>query len=295
MPKGTDRNFGCLVIPCYNEAQRFDAAHVASLLSQSDSLSVLLVDAGSTDRTLEVLRHASQQLGTRVTAVKQGQNLGKGEAVRFGMGIALERGAKVTGFADADFATPVSELLRLFDTLRTSPEIKGVMGSRVPRIGTELKRGVQRHLLSRLFATAAGAVLGTAVYDTQCGAKFFVVDDVFKRAISQPFSSRWVFDVELLGRLTGRFVIASQYEPNISTNFWNLRQLKEVPLDHWTEVGGSKLKWTGMAEAALDLTRFALRKKRTTTNARASSPLVSVGTDELNASHRNNALSQETP
>ncbi len=269
-----------LVIPCFNEALRFEQKFVAELLAAHATLNVLLVDAGSSDATWSVLRAAADALGSRVQCVQQNQNLGKGEAVRFGMRKLCERKpaekgpVTIVGFADADFATPPRELLRLLRILEEQQGLRATLGSRVPRLGAHLHRTVERHLLSRIFATGASLVLGTLVYDTQCGAKFFRVDDAFRAAIAEPFSSRWVFDVELLGRLLGRFA-------NTATYSWTRDQLLEVPLDAWSEVAGSKLNRMGMFEAAKDLLMFARRRNR--------SPIASPAVHEKNESEQPHA------
>src|ERR1041384_6274866 len=62
----------------------------------------------------------------------------------------------------------------------------------------------RRHYLGRIFATAVSLALHSPVYDTQCGAKLFRPGAPLRDALSAPFRSRWIFDVELLARLDRR-------------------------------------------------------------------------------------------
>jgi dolichyl-phosphate beta-glucosyltransferase len=87
--------------------------------------------------------------------------------------------------------------------------------------------------------------LGVAVYDTQCGAKLFRATDETQTLFLQPFSSRWIFDVEILARL-----VATAGDGRAE------QMIYECPLDRWTDVGGSQLKPRDFARAAVDLARI---------------------------------------
>ncbi|MDQ1419024.1 MAG: hypothetical protein QOJ52_986, partial [Acidimicrobiaceae bacterium] len=76
-----------------------------------------------------------------------------------------------------------------------------MLGSRIARLGSTIERTARRHLLGRVFATAASVALGCQVYDTQCGAKVFRVTPALTVALQRPFRSAWAFDVELQSRL----------------------------------------------------------------------------------------------
>ena len=78
---------------------------------------VILVDDGSTDRTLEMLNNLSLQFPTDIKVLPLPRNVGKGEAVRAGFNFAFELGATQVLFCDADFATGPQDLLRLCNTL----------------------------------------------------------------------------------------------------------------------------------------------------------------------------------
>ena len=86
------------------------------------------------------------------------------------------------------------------------------------------------------------------MYDTQCGAKFFRNSESLRDALSQPFHSRWSFDVELLGRLLrGR-----DGAPPIP-----LAEFIEVPLKQWRDIGGSKVSAASSVKAGVDLALIA--------------------------------------
>ena len=177
------------------------------MLTADDRVSLVLVDDGSTDRTLDLLRSIERDT-SRVTVIALPRNRGKGEAVRAGLVSALAADPSWLGYVDADMATPASEILRLLDVAAGTPGVDVVLGSRVALLGRDVQRSAFRHYTGRVYATLASLVLAKAVYDTQCGAKLFRRTNAFDRSIVAPFRSRWAFDVELLGRLESAGVAA---------------------------------------------------------------------------------------
>jgi len=229
------------VIPCYNEEKRLDPKQIEALVADP-RVAVVLVDDGSKDGTRALLNDIASRAPERIAVCGLDKNGGKAEAVRRGLLTAIGAGADVVGFADADFATPVHELLRLLDELaKSAADI--VIGSRVLRLGASIDRKPLRHLVGRVFATVAAAAVGVPVYDTQCGAKLFRVNPQLEAALRTPFSSRWSFDVELLCRLYGRLGEGTAQ---------GLVAL-EVPLSEWHEVSGSKLHIGSMAKSFAEL------------------------------------------
>ncbi len=245
-----------IVVPCYNEEARFASDGFASLLREGVDL--LFVDDGSRDGTASVLARFCAAHPTRARSLSLAANRGKAEAVREGMRNALDSGALVVGYLDADLATPPHELLRLLDEMHARGAAV-VLGARVQLLGSRIDRRRARHYLGRIFATAASAVLDLPVYDTQCGAKLFRSSPALVRALEEPFLSRWVFDVELLGRLRAG--------GEDGDGALDATDFLEVPLREWADVGGSKLGPSSMARSGLELVRIGLdmrnRRRRT--------------------------------
>ena len=189
-----------VVVPCFNEAARLDRAAYEQFLARTDVV-LVFVDDGSADATLEILRKISEAAPRRNGSRAACAQSGKSEAIRAGVHYALEHGAECVGYWDADLATPLAEIDTFRRMLEERPELVGVFGSRIRRLGAAITRDPLRHYFGRVFATFASMVLDLAVYDTQCGAKLFRVNDDLRRAFSTPFLSRWIFDVELLARI----------------------------------------------------------------------------------------------
>lgn len=230
-----------VVVPCFNEARRLDLSEMEALADVSGSR-VLAVDDGSTDATPELLGKLADADRDRFQVLTLPANAGKGEAVRLGLLAAIDGGAVVVAYCDADFATPPAEVARLVAAVRDDPLVDVAIGSRVAMLGADIRRSAVRHYRGRLFATAGSLVLGVAVYDTQCGAKVFRVTDELRAALARRFVSRWAFDVELLGRL-------------LRSPGYEARSV-ELPLRVWREPGGSKVTpWAGL-RAAADLVRI---------------------------------------
>ncbi len=232
------------VVPCFDEAKRLDAAPFHELVAD-ERVGVIAVDDGSRDATRAILERIAAELGGRMRVLALDDNRGKGEAVRAGMAAALGEGAAIVGYADADFATPPSELSRLLDELERH-RVEVVLGARILRLGADIRRNEIRHYAGRVFATVSARTVGVPIYDTQCGAKLFRRSAALEASLEEPFSSRWSFDVELLARLVGRL-------PTPRGVTITPAQVLEVPLLQWHDIGGSKLRLPGMARAFADL------------------------------------------
>lgn len=243
-----------IVVPAYNEAERFDADAFLAYLDADPRMAWLLVDDGSADETARLLETTAERAPSRVAAMRLERNSGKAEAVRRGLLRALETECDVVGYFDADLATPVSALTEMRDALAANPAVDIVLASRVQLLGREIDRNPMRHYAGRVFATAASTLLAIPVYDTQCGAKLFRVNDALRDALAEPFVSRWVFDVELFRRLQIARA-ARGLSPFEAATI-------EHPLGTWTDVDGSKVRPADFPKALLELHRIHRRYGR---------------------------------
>ena len=257
-----------IVVPCYNEAARLDLAAFAAFLEHSDGVSLLLVDDGSTDGTPRMLEQLRSRYPQRVAVLGLGTNVGKAEAVRRGMKLALRREPALVGYWDADLATPLEAILDFRTVLDQRSELVLVMGSRVALLGRQIRRSWKRHLLGRSFATAASLVLGLTVYDTQCGAKLFRVTRETAALFERPFRARWIFDVEILARMVASARTGGERAA--------ADRIYEFPLERWQDVQGSRLKSYDFLVAATDLAaiRWRYLSGRSPRVARKSPPVT---------------------
>jgi dolichyl-phosphate beta-glucosyltransferase len=254
-----------VVVPCFNEERRIDERAFSGIVA-SDRVRLLFVDDGSTDHTGRILA-AMADASEAIEVFTLPSNAGKAEAVRRGLLVAVRNGATTVGYYDADLATPPQELLRLIETLDARSDLAGVLGSRVARLGSSIERNAVRHYLGRAYATLASMALGITVYDTQCGAKVFRVNETFVAALAEPFRSSWAFDVELLDRL----LRGTGQAPGLSVDAF-----AELPLATWHDVAGSKLRLAPALTALFDLLPIARRTRRTGRTGRSidsSAPL----------------------
>lgn len=232
-----------IVIPAYNEAERLDRAPFDAYLRADSARQLLFVNDGSTDATASMLDAMVAEHPGQVRVIHLARNGGKGEAVRHGLLAAHEAGHAVAVFLDADLAAPLATADLLVEELRTVPSLTLVIGSRVKLLGWAIERSERRHYLGRVFATFASLALALPVYDTQCGAKAVRCGAV-RELLAVPFSSRWLFDVELIARVRDRYGVAA---------------IREMPLPEWRDPGGSKVRLRDFLMAPLELWRIRRR------------------------------------
>jgi glycosyltransferase involved in cell wall biosynthesis len=227
-----------LIVPCFNEAERIDVAAFSAFAKAEPSVRLLFVDDGSRDDT-------AARCATLGEVIRLPTNVGKGEAVRAGVLAALDGGAAVVGWWDADLATPLDEVARLRAALRG--DVAFVLGSRVKLLGRTIDRSLVRHYLGRVAATGVSLTLGLRIYDSQCGAKLMRAS-LAAELFNPPFLTPWMFEVELLARLRHR-------RPGWTSSDVE-RVVHEVPLHRWREVPGSRLRWTDVVAVPWQLWRI---------------------------------------
>jgi len=241
-----------LVVPCFNEAGRWDEDYWSGMVTETDATYVF-VDDGSTDDTRNILSTFASQ--HRALTAHMGRNAGKAEAVRLGWQEILQtedaKSISALGFIDADGAfspNDVSRLTQLTNRSGPDPGTEAWWSSRVALAGRNIQRNIWRHYLGRGVATFLSWGEATIPYDTQSGLKLFEPNDAFIASIREPFETRWLFELEILIRfaqLAGR-----------PMNVW------EMPLSTWIDIAGSKVSRRESARIARELMRLKTLQRR---------------------------------
>jgi len=233
-----------LVVPCYNEQHRLDLGSFASYNLDWIEITYLFVNDGSTDKTAEILESFCHKY-PRAMLLNLDSNVGKGPAVRQGIQFFLAQNQMdFLGYWDGDLSTPLTEIGPMLKIFNKYPRVKFCLGSRLLRLGANVKRGQIRHYLGRIFATVASSILNLSVYDSQCGAKIFRAD-VGQKIFADSFKSKWFFDVELLFRF-------KQLSLPSTIN----HEIYEYMISTWKDRAGSKLKLTDFLSAPLEMLKL---------------------------------------
>ena len=243
-----------IVVPCFNEAERLRTDEFARFAAAVPPTGFVMVNDGSTDGTLEILRKLEERDPGRLVVLDLQPNRGKAEAVRAGMRHALRQDCRYAGYWDADLATPLAEIPRFVEVLEERSEYDLVMGSRVRLLGRSIERRPVRHYLGRVFATAASTLLRLPVYDTQCGAKLFRNTAEVAALFEEPFATRWIFEVEFIARWIRARRGGSR--PHVAESIY------ELPLRQWHDVAGSKVRALDFPKAMVELLRIHRRYLR---------------------------------
>lgn len=187
-----------VVIPVYNEESRVGETLEYSLVylkKKKIRSEILVVDDGSKDKTLEVVRKFKTKAGggIAVKILKHEMNRGKGAAVQTG---ALAAKGETILFMDADNATPLSEFDKFKPLLKEGIEV--IVGSRaVNRKEVKIPQPLYRQALGRLANLLIQLMVVPGIWDTQCGFKAFS-RNASRRIFPLQTIKRFGFDFELL-------------------------------------------------------------------------------------------------
>ncbi len=232
-----------IVIPAYNEAGRIPAtlqSVVGCIRQHGWSAEVVVVDDGSTDATVEVVRAFAAD-APEVRLLQNPGNRGKGYSVRSGILQAL---GEVVMFTDADLSAPMEEAERLFAAIAAGADI--AIGSRwLEKDRQTHRQPFYRQFFGRCFNGVTRLVMGLKFADTQCGFK------AFTRAAAQTVFQlqtieRWGFDPEILfialkrGYRVVEVPVSWAHDERTRMSYLKdgLKMLEEIAIVRWNALTG---------------------------------------------------------
>jgi dolichyl-phosphate beta-glucosyltransferase len=182
-----------IIIPAHNEENRLPRSLeqvFAFLEKQNYEAEVLVIENGSTDRTLEIAEGFAQR-HTNLRVIHEAGR-GKGLAVRKGM---LEAKGQYRFMCDADLSMPIEEVNKFVPPALSGFDV--AIGSREVRGAVRYEEPFYRHFGGRLINFLIRVLILPKLQDTQCGFKCFraeAAEDLFRR---QRLNG-WSFDIEVL-------------------------------------------------------------------------------------------------
>jgi glycosyltransferase involved in cell wall biosynthesis len=193
-------------IPCFNEEAQLPTtlSRLPRQIDGFDSVEWLIVDDGSTDRTIEVARAAGVDHVVRLT-----NNKGLAAAFQAGLDAGLKLGADVIVNTDADNQYEGADIPKL-----VAPILSGhadmVVGDR--QIGTIAHFSAGKKLLQRLGSWVVRQASSTEIPDTTSGFRAYNRE----AALSMQAVSRFTYTLETIIQ-AGKLLVAVEHVP-IRTN-----------------------------------------------------------------------------
>ena len=212
-----------IVVPAYNEETKLYASLriiVEYFRAQEESFEVIVVNDGSSDRTLQIAEGASKEM-QEIRIIDYKENRGKGYAVKKGV---LDSSGEIVLFMDADLSTRPEEWPKFREALNNGLDI--AIGSRRAN-GSKIAKPqpILRETMGKVFTYLSNKILfsGQRISDISCGFKAFKREVAHELFAAQKLTD-WSFDAEIL-------YIAKKHNYSIV----------EVPIT-WTDDPNTKVK-----------------------------------------------------
>lgn len=232
MADAPDQPSVLLLIPAYNEEERIEPVlrDYAEYFRENyaGEFRAVVVLNGCRDDTLGVVKKIAEEF-PEIVLLNFDEPIGKGGALIEGFKRAAEAKAVLTGYVDADGATPASAFHELV-TRCASGEADCVIGSRWMK-GSVLHQSQSplRRVFSRGFHTIVSALFWMGIRDTQCPAKVMrreALEDILEslRIADLAFDVNLLFSLRRAGHTVKEVPIewTDQLGSKVTANLWRL-------------------------------------------------------------------------
>lgn len=183
------------VIPVFNDRtalERAIPASVAALEAATDTFELIVAEDGSSDGSAELVREWEAKDG-RVRLLHSDERQGRGRALNRAFRAAH---GTIVCYYDVDLATDMQHLAGLIGAIRDGSDI--ATGSRLMP-GADAERTAERAVASRGYNLLVRRILGSRLYDHQCGFKAFRRDRLLA-LVPAVQAGHWFWDTEVLVR-----------------------------------------------------------------------------------------------
>ncbi len=202
-----------IIIPVYNEEKCIASVlrEIEDVMDRSKlSYEIIVVNDGSTDKTLQVLKSS----GSNIKVVNHRVNRGYGASIKTGIGNAQQEVVVIT---DADGTYPNERIPELVSYIKNYDMVVGA------RTGVSVKIPLIRKPAKWVINRLANYLTGVKIPDLNSGFR------VMKKAIANKFSRL----------LPDQFSYTATITLAMFTNGY---QVKYIPVDYHVRIGQSKIK-----------------------------------------------------
>jgi glycosyltransferase involved in cell wall biosynthesis len=195
-----------LIIPSFNEETKIvkdllKAYHF--LNSQSFVSEILIINDGSTDNTVQLVKQSITKLNKNKVKIKvlgYKTNKGKGFAIRYGVKHAS---GELISFVDAGLCVPYKFLLTGIKCIQNGNDV-AIASRRHPKSKIKRLQPLHRRLGSIIFWYVVRFGMRINLTDTQCGFKIYT-NKAAKKIFSKTKTNRFMIDIDSL-------VVANAYK-----------------------------------------------------------------------------------
>ncbi|MCX9080339.1 MAG: glycosyltransferase family 2 protein [Candidatus Methanoperedens sp.] len=184
-----------MVLPAYNEAKRIEETverTAAALREIASSFEIIIAEDGSIDGTDKICESLARKYNF-VMHLHSEKRQGRGRALNRAF---KESKGEILGYIDVDLATDMNHLKELIQSIRDGYDF--ATGSRMlPE--SNVKRPLKRGFASKGFNYLTRLMLGSKLYDHQCGFKSFRRETMFA-LMDEIKDTHWFWDTELFVR-----------------------------------------------------------------------------------------------
>lgn len=201
-----------VAIPAYNEESTLPKVlkDIRNELSEEADLLILVVDDGSTDKTVEVAQTSGADL-----IVCHERNLGVAHAYKTAIFTALSFGADVICTIDGDGQFKSNEINKLIAPIRRG-DADFVIGSRFVNIENNNNMPTLNKITNKLVALMMSFIIGKRIYDTESGFRALSRNAAEELELlgRVSFSNDMILDLSKKGRKIKEVPITVLYFPN---------------------------------------------------------------------------------
>jgi len=184
-----------VIVPVHNESTVL-ANSIPKIIDATAKITpfyeIIIAEDGSRDKSYEIAKKLAK-VNPAIRVLHSKQRLGRGQALK--RAIRTSNG-KIVVYMDVDLSSDLKYLKPLVGRIEDGASI--ATGSRLMR-ESKATRPVKRNVASKGFNTLVRLLLGSKLYDHQCGFKAFRKRDVLP-LLKKVKDDYWFWDTEILVR-----------------------------------------------------------------------------------------------
>jgi glycosyltransferase AglD len=184
-----------VIIPVFNDRVSLEKAlpeSVMALEKITPQFEIIVAEDGSTDGSTDIAREFAKN-DRRVRLLHSDARQGRGTALNRAI---RESKGEIVGYYDVDLATGMQHLPELVAAIRNGADV--ATGSRLLPTSDIVRTG-GREIASRTYNFLVRFILGSHLYDHQCGFKAFRRDRILS-ILPTIRDKHWFWDTEILVR-----------------------------------------------------------------------------------------------